>query len=397
MKKISLYSKIIILLMTCLLLLSGCWSRRELNFLAIVEGFGVDQGPGPDKVIVSHQIVKPDVAKAGQGSSGGNGGSGSSVWNLTTRGQTLFDAIRKGALKSSRRLYYGHNKIIVIGEETAKGGVSPYLDLAGRDPELRPGVWIFIARGATAEEIINAQSLQNPISSNVIDDMAKVSRASSYAAPVKIEEFLLRLNSEPTAVYAPGIIIDKRIKKDGQEFVEFKLSGTAVFSDDKLIGWLNEKETRGMLWILGKITSGIIVVKSPDHKNIGLEIVKAKSKIKPQIKEGKLSIAVEVEAESNLGDSESRQDLVTPENYAKLIEHQCEAIEGEIRACLEAAQKKFNADLFGFGQAVHQNYPQDWKMIKDDWEEIFPTLAVELKVTSNVNRYGMIEETAKKP
>ncbi|MDX9871313.1 MAG: Ger(x)C family spore germination protein, partial [Clostridia bacterium] len=251
MKRMGPGSKLLILMSICLLLLSGCWSRRELNFLAIVEGFGVDKDRSTGEVVASHQIIKPDVAKAGQGASEGGGSSGSPVWNLTARGKTFFDAIRKGSLQSPRRLYYGHNKIIVIGEEAAKGGISPYLDLAGRDPELRPGVWVFIARGTTAEEIINAQSVQNPISSTVIDDMAKVSRASSYSAPIAIEDFLRILNSEPTAVYAPGIIIGERIKKDGQELVGFRLSGTAVFIDDKLIGWLDEEETRGLLWLLG--------------------------------------------------------------------------------------------------------------------------------------------------
>lgn len=370
---------------------SGCWSRRELNRLAILEAFGVDRDTKSGEIILSQQIVKP-AAKAGGGSKGNNGSSDSAFWTLTARGETFFDAIRKGAVRSSRRLYYGHNKVIVIGEEAAKEGVGPLLDLAGRDPELRPGVWVFIAKGVTAEEIIKAKSEQGPIPALVLDGLAKLNRASSYNAVIHIEDFLSMVSSETTAAYASRIEIAERKKEGEQEFVEFKLSGAAVFRKDKLIGWLEEKETRGMLWVIGKVQGGIIIVKSPDNQNVGLEILNARSKIKPEIREGKLFIIVEITAQSNLGDSNSNRDLTMPAIYSDLIAEQSKVIEEEVRACLEIAQKKYHADLFGFGEAIHQNYPEDWKLIKDKWDEIYPTIPVELKIKTNINRYGMITE-----
>lgn len=370
---------------------SGCWSRRELNRLAIIEAFGVDRDIKSGEIIVSHHIVKP-TAKSGGGGKGNGGSSDSAFWTLTASGETLFDAIRKGAMQSSRRLYYGHNKVIVIGEEAAKEGVGPLLDLAGRDPELRPGVWIFIAKGETAADIIKAKSEQSSTPAIVLDGLAKLSRASSYSAVIHIEDFLRMLASETTAAYASRIEIAKRKKEGEQEIVEFKLSGAAVFRRDKLIGWLEEKETRGMLWVIGKVQSGIIIVKSPDNQNVGLEILYAGSKIKPEIREGKLFISIEITAQSNLGDSNSTLDLTTPAIYSRLNEQQRKVIENEVRACLEIAQKKYKIDLFGFGEAIHQNYPEDWKLIKDKWDEIYPTIPVELKIKTNINRYGMLTE-----
>jgi spore germination protein KC len=376
--------------------LSGCWSRRELNNLALIEAFGIDKGKEQEEVIVSHQIVKPAVAKAGGDTKSKSSEASSAVWTLTAKGKTLFEAIRNGAMQSSRRLYYGHNKVIIIGEEAAKEGVAAYLDLEGRDPELRPGVWIFIAKGTTAEEIINATSEQDPISANVMDNLANISRASSYSATIYAEDFLRKLTSTTTAAYASRIEIIKSQSETEQKTVEFRLSGTSVFKQDKLIGWLEEKETRGMLWIIGEIRSGIIVVKSPDNKSIGLEILRAKSKIKPEIRAGKLIIVVEIDAEANLGDSNSQLDLTTPERFEELNKKQQDAIEDEIRACLEIAQQQYRVDLFGFGEAIHRKYPEDWKLIKDKWEEIYPTIPVELKITTNLNRYGLISEPALK-
>jgi spore germination protein KC len=221
-----------------------------------------------------------------------------------------------------------------------------------------------------------------------------LNRASSLNAVIQIEDFLKKVSSKTTAAYASRIEISKRKTVGDQEFVEFKLSGASVFRKDKLIGWLEEKETRGMLWIIGEVKSGIITVKAPDNKSVGLEILSAKSKIKPEIRDGKLFIIVEVSEEANLGDSNTQLDLITPESIKELNKNQSDVIEEEIRSCLKIAQKEYRVDLFGFGEAIHQNYPKDWELIKDKWEEIYPTIPVDLKINTNINRYGMFTEPA---
>ncbi|MCM3746180.1 hypothetical protein M3223_02295 [Paenibacillus pasadenensis] len=46
------------LVLLCLAILSGCWSRRELNDLLIVLGIAVDWQDG--KYLVSYQVVNPN-------------------------------------------------------------------------------------------------------------------------------------------------------------------------------------------------------------------------------------------------------------------------------------------------------------------------------------------------
>lgn len=49
-------------LILCLLMLTGCWSRRELNELLIVLGIGVDWKDG--EYLVSFQVVNPSEISA---------------------------------------------------------------------------------------------------------------------------------------------------------------------------------------------------------------------------------------------------------------------------------------------------------------------------------------------
>lgn len=52
--------------------------------------------------------------------------------------------------------------------------------------------------------------------------------------------------------------------------------------------------------------------------------------------------------------------------------------------------KELNSDIFGFGEAVHENYPNEWKHIENNWDEIFKKLDVEVMVDSNLQRTGRI-------
>ena len=57
-------------------------------------------------------------------------------------------------------------------------------------------------------------------------------------------------------------------------------------------------------------------------------------------------------------------------------------------AALNKAQE-LNADVFGFGEALHRKYPKQWKELEKDWDEIFPELEVEIVVETQVSRSGI--------
>ncbi|MCL5057419.1 MAG: Ger(x)C family spore germination C-terminal domain-containing protein, partial [Actinobacteria bacterium] len=177
---------------------------------------------------------------------------------------------------------------------------------------------------------------------------------------------------------------------------EIKVSGTAVFRHYKLTGWLDETETRGLLWATGKIKSGIIVVPAPESKGklMSMEIIRASGKIKPEITDGNLTVTVEVKEEGNLGEEQPDSvDITKPGILEELEERKKAVIEDEIGAAVAKAQE-LNADIFGFGEAVHRKYPGEWKKLEDKWDEIFPNLEVSTVVDAKIRRTGKITKPA---
>jgi spore germination protein KC len=69
-------------------------------------------------------------------------------------------------------------------------------------------------------------------------------------------------------------------KSEGYE--KLKFTGLGAFSDDKLVGWLNEAESKGCGYIIGAVERSIEYA-SKDGSEVSFEILKAKSRIKASV------------------------------------------------------------------------------------------------------------------
>jgi len=229
--------------------------------------------------------------------------------------------------------------------------------------------------------------------------MIKAGAATSMVPAVKLNDFLKALASKSSQPFAPAIEVFYEEKQEGEVGNEteeekkallFKTGGTAVFKEDKLAGWLDIYETRGLLWVLGKVRSGILVVPAPGGRggDISLEIIRAESKIEPELKDGRVIITVEVKEDSNLGDQALPEDLARPEMFELLEQAEAQAIAREIRMALQKA-RVWGVDIFGFGEAVHRKYPKEWRELEKRWGEVFPDVEVNIVVKAKVSRLGL--------
>jgi len=377
---------IVMLLITIILSLgtTGCWNRRELPSLGIVMGVGIDNVEDTDKLEVTAQIIKTSELKSSTSGEGGAGNDGGAYWNLQNTGKNMFTIIRDYTHKSSRKLYFPHNQVIIFGYSLAEQGVHKYLDFFVRDQETRLEVLTLVAKGK-ASDVLDFQPKLEKIPSVGIADLMDSQSANSETSLIRLNQFVTRLMSQTTAPIAP--IIEIRGKGNDQELY---LSGTAVFKRDKLIGQMNKEETRGLLWVIEEVKSGIIDIDCPDCEgSANLEIIRAKSKITSEIIDQKPYIKIDVKEEGNIGSQTCSCNLISPNSVTKLEELESEAIEAEIKSALSKA-KKLNADIFGFGEIIHKKQPKEWQELKNNWDEIFPDLEVEVIVEAKLRRSGSL-------
>ena len=366
--------------------LIGCWSRRELDTLSIISAIGIDKSEEDGKLSVTFQIIKPSALKGSSSSEAAPSGS-TGVLVLTSTGYTIIDAARNATMQSDRKLFFPQNKVIVVGEELAREGINPLLDFLNRDPEQRRSSWLLVAKGK-AHDIINAKHEQVNIPAEAIVNMIKSSSNTSTAVKVDINEFIKNLTNPGSDPIACRI---EMIQDDKTKNQKMRFTGTSVFKRDKLIGFLDQYETRGLNWVLGKVVSGIILVKSPldENKDVALEIIRARSKITPEILNNDIKTIVEVDAEGNLAEQLSEVTLTNSEMFKKLEQRMAQVIKDEIQLVLEKAQKEWGVDIFGFGKAVHRKYPQVWKKLQSNWRELLSEVNVEIKVKAKIRSSGL--------
>jgi spore germination protein KC len=153
-----------------------------------------------------------------------------------------------------------------------------------------------------------------------------------------------------------------------------------AFSGDKLVGWLNEDESKGYSYIIGAVlrTSGSAVECGVE---LSAAVLKAQSRIKATVENSQPKIDVEVKVRQNIVGVKGELDVSKIENIETInkmgedkIKHMCEM-------AVRKAQKELKTDIFGFGERVHAKDPAYWKTVKDNWNEVFAEMPVTIDVT----------------
>ena len=96
---------------------------------------------------------------------------------------------------------------------------------------------------------------------------------------------------------------------------EVAITGTGIFKDDRLVGWLGNYETRDLLWLRGEVREGIITVPSPGQpeKMLSFNIIRGNTRVDPKFDGETIRFSVTMNLEGELLEQQSTEDLTTPE------------------------------------------------------------------------------------
>ncbi|WAA12709.1 Ger(x)C family spore germination protein [Fervidibacillus halotolerans] len=392
--------KISILFLLVITVLTGCWSRRELNDLAIVVAIGIDQAEN-GQYLVSAQVVNP-AEIASQSGSGAGTINYSPITTYQAKADTIVEALRKITTVSPRKIYVSHIRMLVIGEEVAKNGIANVLDFFSRDHEFRTDFFITVTKDTTAEKVLSVYTELEKIPANKLFNSLEMSER--YWAPTRgvfLDELLSDLileGKEPvlTAITITGDYETGEEETNVQEIIQdaqLKYENIGVFKKDKLVGWLNTEESKGFNYITGTVNNTVGHMSCPDGGKFSKEQIVAKSKITPKIVNGKPEIFVHIWTESNIAEVNCQIDLSKMETIKQLEKLASGEIEKHANLAIEKAQKEFQSDIFGFGDLIYRKNPKTWKKLKDHWDEAFSAMPVHVKVDVHIRRFGTIENS----
>ncbi|WP_106231683.1 Ger(x)C family spore germination protein [Orenia metallireducens] len=395
----------LLLLLLLVVNLTACAGKREMDELGIVGLTAVDWDPKQQKYEIMVQVIVP--SRAG----GGMGGSNIQLWNATATGKTLMRASKNLRSRVSKKLVWFHSNLIIIGEQAAKKGLKDIIDFFARNKEIRYNSWVLISEYPIRETLESNPRFEGSLPSEIqgLIENNKTDWSESYS--INLKDMLIRLADDdfdeitgrltnhrpqlaPEGTYEQLDLV-KDVPVDLRDVIA--LSGAAVLKDGKLKGWLDRVESKGYLFIADEIEGGAIVEYSKEKEKFSAEILSNKSKLKPEFKNGKVSFKLEVKTDVAITEAITKLDLTKSEDIELLQKDLAKEVKKYIETTLKTAQQEYNADIFGYGNAIYRSYPKKWEEIKDDWDQIFPTVVTDIKVEIIVKRLGMISQPITKP
>ncbi|MGN7296284.1 Ger(x)C family spore germination protein [Ferdinandcohnia sp. SAFN-114] len=388
---------VLLLLFSVLILLSGCWSKKELTDIAIISAFGIDKND-KGQYVGTIQVINPGNVTGGQQDGGSSIGPPINVYTET--GNNLTEVSRKFSTGISRRLYYAHTNLVVVGERLAREeGILRLFDAMDRDPEFRITSEVIIAQDMEAKDIVRTITPIDKIPSNkVIKTLKSTEKNWGTHLRANMKDVLNNLVSDGKEPLITGFQIkgeiDQAMKMANIEETTPKAvleaEGIALFRNGKLVDWLQGSTARGSLWILDKIEKTDVNINWQEHEEaIAYEVIRQKTKVLPKVYNEEPLITIDVSAEGDIGEVEIPVDLTDPLVLVKIEKEVEKEIKKEIQEAIKQAQKN-KSDVFGFGEVVQRADPKLWKKLKSDWNSVyFPELVVDVKVDAFVRRTGI--------
>lgn len=365
----------VMLQLSLIIVLSGCWSSAELQDVSIVAGVGVDLA-GEDQFEVTTQTIKPAEVKKD---------TPEAVAVQSSTGFTVFEAARDLIIKSGKKQNWQHVDAYILSEESAKAGVTPRIDFLTRDHEPRFRMNVLVAKGK-AKDILNIKSKINPIPSAGIKTILEEEISLAKAPKVELHDFVEKLMEPYNDPYLPMI---RKVKED------FEIFGTAVFKGVKMIGELTPRETRGMLRVLGEVKGGLQIVKFGEHKGktnyLSIEIKKSKASIQAKIARNTPQMIIEIEETGFLGSMSQPVKQLNDQKIQEMEQAYADTVKKEVEHTVSKIQKKFKSDVFNFAGVINREDKKFWKEHHQEWGTLYPSLDVIVRVKTHIPRNGLIE------
>jgi len=353
---------VIFLLPSC----SACWDIRELNNSAVCTGAGVELSR-EGKFIFSGQMVKPSAPSE-------SGTQTSTAVVLSASGSGVADAARRFMLSLSRFPEWSSISTFVIGEELAREDLALLVDFLLRNRNPRPTVNLVLSRGCTPEEVLSLPMPLSPYSGKGLETILDLQEKQlGIYVPTNVHEFIHKLTTAGIEPVVPQVSIEEK---------KLFISGTAVFKGRRIVGSLNETESRGYRWMNARsFNGGIIDLGSPQNPSelVSLEVKQFTGKTTPKLEQDQLKMKITIRAELVFYEKSNSGELLTLSWKEELERLAAQEIKQEISACIKKSQL-LGSDILGWGYILQKHEPQLWESFSANWGDLFPTIESDIEV-----------------
>ena len=368
-----------IILIILLFGVCGCWNYKELDDYSIITGIAIDK----DKQNYEVSVL---ISNASKNSSQNSDSSQSKGVVYSSKGNSIYKALKDIALISPKELYLDHFSILIISEQIAEEGIYNIVDFFLRYPNARKDFSVAIAKDTKAKDTLK---IITPItdfpSQSIADNLKASTNLQGNISNVNYNELMYNLIAPGKEVVMNSIeIIGDEKEGSTKENIEssepktnLKLSNLAIFKDDKFVSWASEEESYGINIINNKISEMYIKLNINDGYVV-VSPVNFNSKVEIKLENNKPKILINTSGNAKIMEVNGKIDLEDNSIIKEIEKKSNKKIKEYIEKALNIAIKN-ETDIFGFGLKLYKNNPTYFSKVENNWNNNLKNLNIKIK------------------
>ncbi|SDD65080.1 germination protein, Ger(x)C family [Terribacillus halophilus] len=368
--------KLTIILISCTLILSGCWDMREFKEvkLGITAAYDLT-----DDGVYTNTILIPNVQNSAQGP------GQESTQFLTATGSTASEARTNIDRRLSSTYSPAQLDVLLFGDKLARQDIYPYVDAYYRDPRMHLDVVPVVVKG-NAEQALKVVPKSEIRPSEYIEGIIESEVETTNTLETSLQAIGSELYEEGEDFALPLLQVG-----DGGKTVSYE--GLALFHGSSYTGkdipfghttlFLLMKRVKGKV---ARITVKIFDGEKPETNNnttINIEDYSSKIKTKPD-KQNKVRADITMDVTVMI--QEYPQDHLSLSKLPEVKKNLEQALTDQAKETIRIIQEA-NSDVFGIGRSIYGHYPDYWKKL--DWEQDFKNIKIEPHIRVNIRSRGI--------
>ncbi len=378
--------KHLVCVLVLVLFLPGCWSRIEINDIAIISLVAIDRAED-DLFHLYLQIVLP--TRIPRPSTGGGQGGTRSINVISSKGRTVMDAARQLQLRTPRRLFWSHANVILLGEDLARSGLSSVEDFLTRFSDLRLNSQMLVVRGDLRRLLKTTPGLER-MPAETIRELGR----DQTALIVSAREYMRDRAAQGKDAILPVLAL-VTVEEGGilEMTNPFYMAGAALFRGDRVVAWAGERETRVLMWLLEQRSRGVITADLPDKAGqASVEMTSSEAQRRVVWQNRKPQVQLRIALDTELVDVTSPLRIDEIENLSKLETAFATEVSGWVKRLLDQMRQE-SIDPLGLGQLIRRSNHRVWRQLRPRWRTEIQKLPITYQVRVTIEQAGLSKQT----
>ncbi len=381
LNKRGVYSKVkklivILLVFTSSTMLTGCWDQKIYEKSGFILQFGIESS-SDGKLLMSYSIPVFDPK------------SKERVEFLYTTETAIREAREDIRAISPKTVEGGKLQQFLVSYDLAQKGMFNLFDFVERDSIIPSIAYMAVVEGSPKEMSEAIQKIgDKPWPAFYINQLLANNISDSQTPDTDIDNF-------HTLVLSPGIDpIAPTLKLQYNKGKGVEVTGSALFSGDKLVGKIDKNMTAFLLAMMGKMkahafykcTSLESEQKENEKSGVEFELKKPITKVDVKIVDDKPAVKISLFFNVNLVERQltNKYDENLEMSYGKILEKEIE------EQCLKVLKytQEIGSDPIGIGDIVRAKNNSYFEAVK--WENAYKNTDFYVKVKVNIMNHGLL-------